>query len=98
MADEFPRAEVIGIDLAPLQPRCTNSIHGRSLDLISCSEPFPQIARKCIPFYKGLFSKVPCFSYSFELCDLETGIPYPDGYFDLVHARSMHIGVNSNAT
>ncbi|KAE9409660.1 S-adenosyl-L-methionine-dependent methyltransferase [Gymnopus androsaceus JB14] len=57
MADEFPRAEVIGIDLAPLQPRT--------------------VPPNC----------------TFELCDLETGIPYPDGYFDLVHARSMHIGI-----
>ncbi|KIK57748.1 hypothetical protein GYMLUDRAFT_75357 [Collybiopsis luxurians FD-317 M1] len=45
MADEFPRAEVIGIDLA------------------------------------------------FELCDLETGIPYPNEYFDFIHARSMHTGI-----
>ncbi|KAJ3732232.1 S-adenosyl-L-methionine-dependent methyltransferase [Lentinula guzmanii] len=50
MADEFPRAEVIGIDLAPLQP-------------------------------------------SFELCDIESGIPYPDGYFDFIHARSIHTGI-----
>ncbi|KAF5373646.1 hypothetical protein D9758_000601 [Tetrapyrgos nigripes] len=52
MADEFPRAEVIGIDLAPLQPR-------------------------------------------FELCDVNQGsIPYPDSYFDLIHARSMHTGIS----
>jgi len=31
--------------------------------------------------------------YSFELCDLESGIPYPDGYFDLIHARSIHTGI-----
>ncbi|KAJ3999143.1 S-adenosyl-L-methionine-dependent methyltransferase [Lentinula boryana] len=57
MADEFPRAEVIGIDLAPLQPR--------------------SVPPNC----------------TFELCDIEGGIPYPDGYFDFIHARSIHTGI-----
>ncbi|KAK0228607.1 S-adenosyl-L-methionine-dependent methyltransferase [Armillaria fumosa] len=60
MADEFPRAEVIGIDLAPIQPR--------------------DVPPNC----------------TFELCDLDQGsIPYPDGYFDLIHARSMFIGIHN---
>ncbi|KAG7092526.1 hypothetical protein E1B28_008876 [Marasmius oreades] len=60
MADEFPRAEVIGIDLAPLQPR--------------------NVPPNC----------------TFELFDLDQGpIPYPDGYFDFVHARSMHTGIRN---
>ncbi|KAL0071352.1 hypothetical protein AAF712_001209 [Marasmius tenuissimus] len=60
MADEFPRAEVIGIDLAPLQPR--------------------DVPPNC----------------TFELYDLDQGpIPYPDNYFDLVHARSMHTGIRN---
>ncbi|THU88391.1 S-adenosyl-L-methionine-dependent methyltransferase [Dendrothele bispora CBS 962.96] len=58
MADEFPRAEVIGIDLAPLQPR--------------------NVPPNC----------------TFELCDInQSPIPYPDNYFDLIHARSMHTGI-----
>lgn len=27
MADEFPRAEVIGVDLAPIQPRYCNTLY-----------------------------------------------------------------------
>ncbi|KAF9265442.1 S-adenosyl-L-methionine-dependent methyltransferase [Marasmius fiardii PR-910] len=62
MADEFPRAEVIGIDLAPLQPR--------------------DVPPNC----------------TFELYDLDQGpIPYPDGYFDFVHARSIHTGIRDYA-
>ncbi|ESK94530.1 tam domain methyltransferase [Moniliophthora roreri MCA 2997] len=58
IADEFPRAEVIGIDLAPLQPR--------------------DVPPNC----------------TFELYDLDSGpIPYPDEYFDFVHARSIHFGI-----
>ncbi|KAF9075226.1 S-adenosyl-L-methionine-dependent methyltransferase [Rhodocollybia butyracea] len=57
MADEFQRAEVIGVDLAPLQPR--------------------SVPENC----------------TFELCDLESGVPYPDEYFDFIHARSMHTGI-----
>ncbi|KAJ7581460.1 S-adenosyl-L-methionine-dependent methyltransferase [Mycena floridula] len=61
IADEFPRAEVIGIDLAPIQPR--------------------EVPPNC----------------TFELYDLdsEASIPYPDGHFDLIHARSMHTGIRS---
>ncbi|KAG7452446.1 S-adenosyl-L-methionine-dependent methyltransferase [Guyanagaster necrorhizus] len=60
MADEFPRAEVIGIDLAPIQPR--------------------DVPPNC----------------TFELCDLDQrSIPYPDGYFDLIHARSMFMGIHN---
>lgn len=34
------------------------------------------------------------FFLRFELCDLDDpNIPYPDNHFDLVHARSIHIGV-----
>ncbi|KAF8636569.1 hypothetical protein AX17_003380 [Amanita inopinata Kibby_2008] len=59
IADEFPGAEVIGIDLAPIQPR--------------------SVPPNC----------------TFELCDLnQSNIPYPDGYFDLIHARSMHTGIS----
>ncbi|TFK76384.1 S-adenosyl-L-methionine-dependent methyltransferase [Pluteus cervinus] len=59
MADEFPRAEVIGVDLAPIQPR--------------------DVPPNC----------------TFELCDLDQwNIPYPDNYFDFVHARSMHTGIH----
>jgi len=60
MADEFPRAEVIGIDLAPIQPKT--------------------VPPNC----------------TFELCDLDQRhLPYPDGHFDLIHARSMHIGIEN---
>ncbi|TFK42529.1 S-adenosyl-L-methionine-dependent methyltransferase [Crucibulum laeve] len=60
MADEFPRAEVIGIDLAPIQPRT--------------------VPPNC----------------TFELCDLDQWhIPYPDAHFDLIHARSMHVGIHN---
>ncbi|KAF8798072.1 S-adenosyl-L-methionine-dependent methyltransferase [Phlegmacium glaucopus] len=53
IADEFPRAEVIAIDLAPIQPQ-------------------------------------------FELCDLDQWpLPYPDAYFDFIHARSIHIGIHN---
>ncbi|KAF8651489.1 hypothetical protein AX16_004787 [Volvariella volvacea WC 439] len=60
MADEFPRAEVIGVDLSPIQPR--------------------SVPPNC----------------TFELCDLDQwNIPYPDDHFDLIHARSMHIGIRN---
>lgn len=60
MADEFPRAEVIGIDLAPIQPR--------------------DVPPNC----------------TFELFDLDQqSIPYPDGCFDLIHARSMFMGIHN---
>ncbi|KAF9013873.1 S-adenosyl-L-methionine-dependent methyltransferase [Cyathus striatus] len=60
MADEFPRAEVIGIDLAPIQPRT--------------------VPPNC----------------TFELCDLDQWhIPYPDSHFDVIHARSMHVGIHN---
>ncbi|KAF8625789.1 hypothetical protein AX15_005177 [Amanita polypyramis BW_CC] len=60
MADEFPSAEVIGIDLAPIQPR--------------------SVPPNC----------------RFELCDLDrSSIPYPNEYFDMVHARSMHTGIRN---
>lgn len=63
MADEFDWVEVIGVDLAPVQPR-----------------------------------KVPpnCF---FELFDLDgQRLPYPDDWFDVVHARSVYIGVRHYST
>ncbi|KAF5315720.1 hypothetical protein D9611_004747 [Ephemerocybe angulata] len=52
MADEFPRADVIGIDIAPIQP-------------------------------------------AFEICNLDEDLvlPYLDGTFDFIHARSLHIGI-----
>ncbi|KAK0197041.1 S-adenosyl-L-methionine-dependent methyltransferase, partial [Armillaria mellea] len=57
---EFPRAEVIGIDLAPIQPR--------------------DVPPNC----------------TFELFDLDQqSIPYPDGCFDLIHARSMFMGIHN---
>ncbi|EIN07303.1 S-adenosyl-L-methionine-dependent methyltransferase [Punctularia strigosozonata HHB-11173 SS5] len=31
---------------------------------------------------------------TFELCDVSEGLPYPDACFDLVHARSIHIGIS----
>lgn len=45
MADEFPRAEVIGVDLAPIQPRYTSSFLPPSR-LTPLLEQSPQIARK----------------------------------------------------
>ncbi|KAK2466867.1 hypothetical protein APHAL10511_001125 [Amanita phalloides] len=58
MADEFPGAEIIGVDLAPIQPR--------------------SVPPNC----------------TFELCDLDqSSLPYPNNYFDMVHARSMHMGI-----
>ncbi|KAL1715031.1 S-adenosyl-L-methionine-dependent methyltransferase [Schizophyllum commune] len=57
MADEFPSAEVIGVDVAPIQPR--------------------EVPSNC----------------TFELCDCnQASLPYPDGYFDFIHARSVHTG------
>ncbi|KAF9535292.1 S-adenosyl-L-methionine-dependent methyltransferase [Crepidotus variabilis] len=59
-ADEFTRAEVIAIDLAPIQPE--------------------HVPPNC----------------TFELCDLdEAPIPYPDSFFDFIHARSLHIGIRN---
>ncbi|KAJ8454848.1 hypothetical protein ONZ45_g19147 [Pleurotus djamor] len=60
LADEFPKVEVIGVDLAPIQPR--------------------SVPPNC----------------TFELCDLDQwNLPYPDNYFDLIHARSMHTGISN---
>lgn len=60
IADEFPRAEVIAVDLAPIQPQL--------------------VPPNC----------------TFELCDLmQWPIPYPDAYFDFIHARSIHIGIHN---
>ncbi|KAF8136589.1 S-adenosyl-L-methionine-dependent methyltransferase [Boletus edulis] len=60
MADEFPEAEVIGVDLAPIQPR--------------------EVPENC----------------TFELCDLDQWyLPYPSGHFDVIHARSMHTGIEN---
>ncbi|CAA7271653.1 unnamed protein product [Cyclocybe aegerita] len=60
IADEFPRVEVIAVDLAPIQPR-----------------------------------KVPP-NCTFELCDIDQWpIPYPDAHFDVIHARSIHIGIRN---
>ncbi|KZP09273.1 S-adenosyl-L-methionine-dependent methyltransferase [Athelia psychrophila] len=61
IADEFEgRVEVIGVDLAPVQPR--------------------DVPANC----------------TFELCDLDQyDIPYPDGCFDVVHARCMHHGIKN---
>ncbi|KAL1747532.1 S-adenosyl-L-methionine-dependent methyltransferase [Schizophyllum fasciatum] len=57
MADEFPSAEVIGVDVAPIQPR--------------------EVPSNC----------------TFELCDCnQSSLPYPDGYFDFIHARTVHTG------
>ncbi|KAI0322208.1 S-adenosyl-L-methionine-dependent methyltransferase [Amylostereum chailletii] len=60
MADEFPHVEVLGVDLAPLQPR--------------------SVPANC----------------SFELCDLDSYcLPYPSNAFDVVHSRSMHMGIHN---
>jgi len=60
IADEFSHSEVIGVDLAPIQPR-----------------------------------KVP-LNCTFELCDLDQWhLPYPNEYFDVIHARSMHTGIKN---
>ncbi|KAF7976349.1 hypothetical protein HWV62_5921 [Athelia sp. TMB] len=60
IADEFPAVDVIGVDLAPIQPRDVP---------VNCT---------------------------FELCDLDQyNIPYPNEYFDVIHARSMHHGVKN---
>lgn len=57
----------------------------------------PQIARtsfSSLPLLPPRVLHSPS-ALSFELCDLDQAhIPYPDGYFDFVHARSMHIGVS----
>ncbi|KAF9564595.1 S-adenosyl-L-methionine-dependent methyltransferase [Agrocybe pediades] len=59
IADEFPRAEVVAVDLAPIQPR--------------------HVPPNCT-----------------QLCDIDQwNIPYPDGYFDFIHARSIHIGIHN---
>ncbi|KAF6765257.1 S-adenosyl-L-methionine-dependent methyltransferase [Ephemerocybe angulata] len=59
MADEFPRADVIGIDIAPIQPA--------------------YVPPNC----------------QFEICNLDEDLvlPYLDGTFDFIHARSLHIGI-----
>ncbi|KIY72196.1 S-adenosyl-L-methionine-dependent methyltransferase [Cylindrobasidium torrendii FP15055 ss-10] len=58
MADEFKRADIIGVDLAPIQPR--------------------DVPPNC----------------EFKLSDLaQPELPYPDGYFDLIHARSIFTGI-----
>ncbi len=87
MADEFPRAEVIGIDLAPVQPRYVQPM---SDGLPSqCPGAYHPTARRYSYLY--LLSQS---SPRFELFDINLGIiPYPDGYFDLIHARCVHIGV-----
>ncbi|KAF7965826.1 hypothetical protein HWV62_41266 [Athelia sp. TMB] len=60
IADEFPAVDVVGVDLAPIQPR--------------------DVPVNC------------CF----ELCDLDQyELPYPDEYFDVMHARSMHHGIKN---
>jgi len=60
LADEFPASEVIGVDLAPIQPRTVP---------LNCT---------------------------FELCDLDQWhLPYPNEYFDVIHARSMHHGIRN---
>ncbi|KDQ11706.1 hypothetical protein BOTBODRAFT_35137 [Botryobasidium botryosum FD-172 SS1] len=58
MADEFEGVQVIGADLAPLQPR--------------------EVPPNC----------------TFELFDLDgQRLPYPDDWFDVVHARSVYMGI-----
>ncbi|KAG8954661.1 hypothetical protein FRC04_011094 [Tulasnella sp. 424] len=53
VAEEFPQASVVGVDLAPIQPR-------------------------------------------FELFDLDgQQLPYPDGYFDVIHCRSVYMGIRN---
>ncbi|RXK38723.1 hypothetical protein M231_04033 [Tremella mesenterica] len=60
IAQEFPNAEVIGLDLAPVQKD----------------------------------QDVP-FNCQFIIEDAARGIPFPDGYFDIVHARVLIVGVRN---
>jgi SAM-dependent methyltransferase len=60
MADEFSWTQVIGVDLAPIQPR--------------------DVPPNC----------------TFELFDLDgQRLPYPDGWFDVVHCRSIYTGIRN---
>ncbi|PPQ88002.1 hypothetical protein CVT25_001081 [Psilocybe cyanescens] len=82
IADEFPRAEVIAVDLAPIQPRqvppnCTQ---------VSLFSSLPSPDRHSHPN----------LTRRFELCDIDQwSIPYPDSHFDFIHARSIHIGIHN---
>ncbi|KAL5489878.1 hypothetical protein ACEPAI_4710 [Sanghuangporus weigelae] len=58
IADEFPDVEIIGCDLAPIQP--------------------DMVPPNC----------------DFELWDAQLN-PYPDEYFDVVHARGVHTGIRN---
>jgi SAM-dependent methyltransferase len=58
MAREFPKAEVIGLDLAPYP---TNEELPSNLELV--------------------------------LGDVANGLPYPDGHFDIIHARLIVGGI-----
>nr|ADE10096.1 AdoMet-MTases [Tremella fuciformis] len=57
MAQEYPAAEVVGLDLAPVQ-----------------KETVPENCR-------------------FEIDDASKGLPFPDGTFDVVHARLLTVGI-----
>ncbi|KAG8902960.1 hypothetical protein FRB99_003898 [Tulasnella sp. 403] len=60
VAEQFPTAKVIGVDLAPIQPR--------------------EVPQNC----------------QFELFDLDgQQLPYPDGYFDVIHCRSVYMGIRN---
>jgi hypothetical protein len=103
MADEFPRAEVIGIDIAPLQPEC--GFHFMKFNkeltrLLMIATRFHHCVRTCL-ISKQLFKIMQSnlIVRRFELWDLDEGIvPYNSNYFDLVHARSINWGVSNIVT
>jgi hypothetical protein len=96
IADEFPRAEVIAVDLAPIQPEYVKlPINVHSVNLCSLhTGTYLLIARMHAIISRRPSSLFLTQNYRFELCDLDQWpIPYPDAYFDFIHARSIHIGV-----
>ncbi|KAG9100302.1 hypothetical protein FRC06_004280 [Ceratobasidium sp. 370] len=92
MADEFEWVEVTGVDLAPVQPRC--SIVSWLNTLFACLALKFHLA-PAIDFLIPTLSS----HCSFELFDLDgQRLPYPDDWFDVVHARSVYIGVRHYST
>ncbi|PPR03621.1 hypothetical protein CVT24_007737 [Panaeolus cyanescens] len=79
IAEEFPRAEVIGIDIAPIQPRDVPP---------NCT----QVLTSSFCFYVFEFTRSSRFELC-DLDQWH--IPYPDAHFDFIHARSLHIGIHN---
>ncbi|CAE6414568.1 unnamed protein product [Rhizoctonia solani] len=92
MADEFDWVEVTGVDLAPIQPRSLQTACKLPFDLNPSCPPYYDIysIKSIIRSSTNLF----LLSCSFELFDLDgQRLPYPDSWFDVVHARSVYTGV-----